>query len=66
MSTDAQPALPGIVDSRPLELTVTGAELGATIAGIEAQGGRVESFERVTKCSGSWRLRIFWPRHRYQ
>jgi len=60
MKFDTQPTLPGITDA-PSELTVTGWQLGDTLAALQKQGAIVERLERVSGCNGTWTLRLFWP-----
>jgi hypothetical protein len=49
-------------NAKPCEMTVAGADLKATVAQIESQGGVVFSIETPPGQNGTWKLRISWNR----
>lgn len=61
MSTPTQPALQGIIDTRPRVIEVQGERLLTVIAEVNMQGGHVESvtFDRK-RGNAAWTLRVQW------
>ncbi len=50
-----------LTTDKPRELTVSDAEYSETLRAVTQAGGRVHIVERVQRCNGVWKLRIFWP-----
>jgi hypothetical protein len=55
-ATTPQPTLPGLAEGGQQTITVTGYELGQTIARLEREGNRVLSWEVVRQCNAHYRV----------
>jgi hypothetical protein len=47
--------------TRPPTVEVSGADLAATLAQIEARGGRPTGMARVSGHNALWRVSFWWP-----
>jgi hypothetical protein len=49
------------LSTRPPQLDVPGSDLSATIAQIEARGGRPTGMARTPGQPGLWKVSVWWP-----